>query len=457
VELAEIYRRFLRNAGLVVGSRIVFGLLNLATTVLATRAFGLDVLGVVLLLHSYTRLFSEIVKFQSWQAVLRYGALLEEKGDRDGFRRLVGVTLMLDLVSFTLAIVAAVLLIPLAGPLLGWSGPVARFAPFYLLSIVFITHATPNGVLRLFDRVDLLAVQFASNAVLRFAGVGLAVLVGGSAGHLVLAWFVASVASGTIVIAAAIRELGRRDLAPRLFTGWRAAAREFPGIWRFLWMANLTSLPGLVLNHGTTLVVGAWSGAAAAAALSIARQLSTALARPARLLGPILFPDFARLAARDDWVLLRQILNRLLRVSLPVLVGLGGVLFALMPAIVGTLFGDELLGEMWLFRLLLVGALIRILGFALEPAFLSANKAGTSLLIQLAATLVYVMIAVPGLGPLGLTAIGLGMLGFHVAYLGLFLGLGRRLLRKRIRRVRARSGQPTEGVAPVSGQPHAPE
>lgn len=445
MDIAAIYRRFLRNAGIVVGSRVVFGLLNLATTVLVARAFGLAELGAVLLLQSYTRLFSEIVKFQSWQAVLRFGALLEDRGDWAGFRRLVGFTLTLDLASFAVAIGAAVLMVPWVSVWLDWPEAVTALAPLYLLSIVFITHATPSGILRLFDRVDLLALQFASNAVLRFAGVGLAVVLGGGVEHLVLAWFAASVLSGMTVIAGAIRELATRGLAPKLLTGWRAAAREFSGIWRYLWMANLASVPGLVVNYATVLVTGAWLGAAAAATFDIARQLSTAIARPARLLGPLLFPDFSRLAAKGDWVALRRIMTRLLGLTALGLAGIGTVLFALLPELVGLLFGEALLDELWLFRLLLAGAMIRVLGFALEPAFLSANKAGTSLLIQLAATAVYVAIAAPALGPLGLTAIGIGMVGFHLTYLALFLGLGRRLLRRRIRRARA-----AEGASPAA-------
>lgn len=442
MDRAAIYRRFVRNAGIILGSRVAFGLLNLATTVIVARAFGLAELGAVLLLQSYTRLFSEIVKFQSWQAVLRFGALLEACGDWSGFRRLVGFTLGLDLAGFALAIGAAILAIPWARGWLDWPDTVAALAPVYVLSIAFITHATPNGVLRLFDRVDLLALQFAANAVLRFAGVALAALLGGSLEHLVMAWFAASVLSGSAVIAGAFRELARRGLAPRLLTGWHLAGARFPGIWRYLWMANLASVPGLVVNYATVLALGAGPGAAAAATFDIARQLSTAIARPARLLGPLLFPDFSRLAAAGDWVLLRRIMARLLGIAALVMAGLAALLFAVLPDIVRLLFGAALLEEIWLFRLMLAGAMIRVLGFALEPAFLSADKAGTSLLIQLAATAVYVAIAAPGLGPLGLTAIGVGMVGFHVTYLALFLRVGTRLIARRIKRGQARAGDP---------------
>lgn len=438
MDLTDVFRRFKRNAGIMVGSRVTFGLVNLGTTVLVARGFGLTELGIVLLLQSYARVFSEIVKFQSWQAVLSFGALLEERRDWPGFRRLVGLTLSIDLASFALAIGASILLIPWARHWFEWPEEVAELAPLYMLSIVFITHATPNGVLRLFDRIDVVALQFALNAVLRFAGVGLVWFAAGGAVEIAVAWFAASVISGSLVYGVTFLELRKRKLMPILTHRARKAGAEFKGIWRFLWMTNFASAAPLVVNYGTVLLVGAQLGPASAAIFEIARQFATALARPARLLGPLLFPEFARLAAQNDWVTLRKILKKQLVLTGNVLLALAIVVYIALPFAVDFLFGSEVLSEIWLFRLLIAGALLRILGFALEPAFLSASKSGTLLLIQLVATLAFVVIAYPWLRSIGLVAIGWGMLAFNVVYLLLLLLIGRRLLVKRVRRARAR-------------------
>jgi len=84
MHLDEIIARFLRNVAMILGSRLTFGLLNLATNALVVRAFGLTELGIVLLLQVYVRMFTDIVKFESWQAVLSYGARLQD--DRRGPR-----------------------------------------------------------------------------------------------------------------------------------------------------------------------------------------------------------------------------------------------------------------------------------------------------------------------------------------------------------------------------------
>jgi len=434
MELSGIWRRFVRNSAMIVSSRMIFGLLHLATNAVVVRAFGLDELGVVLLLQAYARLFSEIVKFQSWQAVLRYGAALEAPGDRTELRRLIGFTLGLDLLTFAVAISAAILFIPHATEWFGWTDEVAGFAPVFVISIIFITHATPMGVARLFDRVDVLAKQYALNSALRFGCVCLAAVLGGGVMHIVIAWFAASVISGVYLMAVVARLLIRDGLTPTLGVSWIGAGREFPKIWRFLFFSNVATSIALILNYGTTVVVGAQLGAAAAATWEVARQVGGAIAKPARLLGPLMFPELSRMVAHGDWVAMRHVLLRQLLVSLVVLSGVAIVLLAALPVLIELVFGPELLSEIWLFRLAILGSLVALAGFLLEPAFLSAGKAGTLLTIQTAGILVFVAIAVMTLHTIGLIGLGFALLGYHVTYHGFLLLVGRGLIAKRIRR-----------------------
>ena len=431
MELSDIWRRFARNAAMIVGSRMVFGLLNLATNAVVVRAFGLEQLGVVLLLQAYARLFSEIVKFQSWQTVLRYGASLED--NRPGLRRLIGFTLGLDLLGFAVAIGAAILLVPWAAGWFGWSGEVTAFAPFFVLSIIFTTHATPTGVVRLFDRVDVLAIQHALNSVLRFAGVCLAAALGGGVLHIVLAWFAASVVSGGYLLVVFLGVAIRREATPAFWVNWLRVGREFPQIWRFLCLSNASTGVSLILKYGSTIVVGAQLGPAAAATWEVARQFGGAIAKPARILGPLMFPELSRMAARNDWRTMRRVLVRQLVVTLAGVGGVALVLVVALPVLVDLIFGAELVSEVALFRLTVLASLIAFAGFLLEPAFLSAGKAGMLLAIQLVAIVVFMTTALSTMHILGTIAFGYALLGYQLAEHGLLFLVGRKLIRKRIR------------------------
>lgn len=440
MDLSEIYRRFFRNAGLLLGSRVVFGLLNLATMTLALRHYGLVDLGMLLLLQSYTRLFAEIVKFNSWQAMLRYGSLLEETGEHQKFRRLMGFVITVDLLAAGLATACAILLIPLAERWFDWPAEVAGFAPFFVFAIFFITQGAHTGVLRLFDRVGAVVMQHSLNATVRFALVGLLILLDAPFFYVVLAWFAAFVAGGVWPMAAFLREVIQRDLMPRFTWTWIGAAREFEGIWRFLVLTNLSSFPTLVVQNGVTMTLGGAVGPAAAAIYEVARQFSAAIGRPMRMLGPIIFPEFARLTAKGEWLKIRAIFVRQLALTVLLSSALTVVLMALLPLLVEHLFGAEVAAHLWLFRLLIIGAMIGLLGFAIQPAFLSANKAGTMLTLQVLATGVFIASAFAGYRAWGLDGTGFGLVGYAVTLQTCSLVIGRRLLKKRIRRARESEG-----------------
>ncbi|VAV93820.1 hypothetical protein MNBD_ALPHA07-2319, partial [hydrothermal vent metagenome] len=273
----DIHRRFLHNAGLIVGGRVTFGLMNLATNAIILRAFGAADLGMVMLLVAYIRLFAEVVKFESWQAVLRFGVIAQDRGEDNQLRRLIGLALSVDVITMLLAIIASILLIPYAAAWFGWNDQITAIAPWFMILIIFVTNATPNGVLRLFDRVEIIALQHGINAVIRFVLVLLAVLLGGSVLHLAWAWFAAFVISGSVTMIVCAYELIKRDLRPLISLRWHKTGRIFPGIWHFLLMSNLISSGPMLVTHVTTLFIGAQLGSAQVAVLQLARQIASGI------------------------------------------------------------------------------------------------------------------------------------------------------------------------------------
>ncbi|PKP84153.1 MAG: hypothetical protein CVT80_09755, partial [Alphaproteobacteria bacterium HGW-Alphaproteobacteria-2] len=114
--------------------------------------------------------------------------------------------------------------------------------------------------------------------------------------------------------------------------------------------------------------------------------------------------------------------------------------FGLLPWLVATLYGAEVAVEIWLFRLLLLGAMLRFLAFAIEPAFMTAGRPGTLLGIEMAATLLYLALVLGLLPGTGLVAMGVAMLAFQCVYVGGTLTIGRRLLARWIARPAAHPG-----------------
>jgi len=151
-----VLRRVLANAGKLLGGRAVNAGVSLAYTAVAARALGVQTFGILVLIHAFAQLIGDVVKFQSWQTVLQYGAPALTEGRRGDLHRVLRFTVMLDVVSGVVGALTGVGVALAFGAHLGWTAAQGPAAAGYATSVIFMTAAAPLGVLRLLDRFDLL-------------------------------------------------------------------------------------------------------------------------------------------------------------------------------------------------------------------------------------------------------------------------------------------------------------
>jgi len=412
-------RRLLGNASLLVGGRSLSAVFNVVAMTLIVRSVGLETFGFLVLVHAVMSTISDLAKFQSWQAVLRYGTPALEQARTLDFRRLIKLTVLLDLGSAVFGIAVALVAIPLLAPHLDWSPEWIPAIQVYAFSILFMVTATPTGLLRLFDRFDLLSVSNAIGSSLRVVGALWIFVYGGGLEILLMIWFASTLTSGVWLIGHAYRTLSIRGLlqGPRL--GYRNLTAGHEGIAAFVWTTQANTTLASAMRHLTTVVVGFLLTPVAAGLYDISRQVTTLLSRFAKLMQPAIYPEFARLSVQNDMPAIRQLILR----SMVLMTGAGAVL--LIPLVVfgksllGFVFGEELEVAYGLVVVMAVAAVIRLLSFPLEPALISTGRAGMALLIRAATVLVFLVGLFALIPRLGLIGSGLaGLASALVAFSG---------------------------------------
>jgi O-antigen/teichoic acid export membrane protein len=419
-------RRLLGNASLLAGGRSLNGVFSVAAVALIVRSVDLETFGMLFLVHAVMSAISDVVKFQSWQAVLRYGSLALEQGRTMDFRRLVKLTVFLDLASALFGILVAVIAVPLVAPTLGWSPEWVPAIQLYAFSILFKVTATPTGLLRLFDRFDLLSVSKAIGSLLRVVGAVGIFFFGGDLETLLVIWFASTVASGLWLIGHSLRALSARGLlrGPRL--GFRGLGSGHDGIRPFLLTTQANTTLSAGTRHFATIFVGLLLTPAAAGLYSIAGQVTTLLSRFARLMKPAIYPEFARLSAQNDVPAIRQLILR----SMALMVGVGAVL--VIPLVVfgrsllGFAFGPEVEAAYGLVVWLSLAAAVRMLSFPLEPALISSGQAAVALRIRVVMVSVFLgtlfvllpRVGLDGSGIAGLAAALVSFAGQGMAVFG---------------------------------------
>jgi len=387
-----IFRRIFRNASLLLGGRATTGLLGLGTLSLSAHGLGAQKFGVLVLVQTFVQMIAALITFQSWQAVIRYGAMSLENNDTRALQNLIKFTTLLDFSGGILGTVLGWCAAPLVGPLVGWSPDVVAAAQPYSLLVLFTMVATPTGLLRLFDRFDLLAAQTIVTPLLRLIGITAAAILHAPFWAYLVAWFVAGAAGGAVLAFLGWREAFRRGHLSGFDFSLIGIVAPHPGIARFAIASSLNASLQVVTGQMSVFLVGLLAGPTAAGLFMVGREVATALSGPAELLNQSVYPEFARLGSRGRW---KDFATLVLRGG--AFAGMGGLIMFTLTAAFGdtfidVFFGPSFAGAYLPLVLLVAAAGLSICGFPMDPALYAMGRPGISLRIN---TTVIVAIYLP--------------------------------------------------------------
>ena len=382
-----------RNAGILALGRGMQGVLSLAYVALASRTLGPSAFGVLVLVHSTVLVAAQLVRFQSWQAVLKYGAPALLASDRESLHRVLFFALGLDIVSAALASAILAHTMPAIAAFVGIPDTVAPLATLYAMSVAFvILGAAPLGVLRLLDRHDLISWQTIVEPLVRCAGAVFLFVSDGSLAAFLLVWFIATALGKGALFVAASKALAARGLSLQRAALDRRCLAPAPGIWRFSAGTNLSSMLNLNDTQIGPLLAGNLLGAADAGLYRIAQQVANVVSKPVhKLLVPAIYTDMSQLTAAGDRRTRRDVVAR----SGPI-AGLAGLAIFAFLAMFGAdllalVFGDayrEAAGPMlWL----AFAGVLATFAFPLAPLLMSGGKVRHVVIIRLAALAAYLV------------------------------------------------------------------
>ena len=426
-------RRIFRNAAALLGGKAVAGALSLGVLAVTARGLGPELFGALILIHSYVKLVGGLTKFQSWQAVIHYGAVSLEKKAPEDLQGLIKFTTALDLASAAIGMAIAIGLAGLAGARLGWSEDTVSLVMAYSLLIAVTVKATPIGVLRLFDRFKLIALQTPLSPTVALIGVSLAYAVDGGLLAYLAAWFAAGMAESAVLVALGWRELGRQGLLSGLDLSLRGLTKPHAGLWRFVWAANIYTSLSAASSHLITLLLGWLLGPMAAGLFRIANQFASVLVVPAAILRRTIYPEFAKLTAKNDPRLVRRLMLRAGLISGSVAVAVVLVLALIGEPLIRLIVGEAYVAAADLLVLLAAASAVMLYGFAIEPVFFALGRPGIMLRLSVIAAALNLVLIFFLVAEYGLIGAGLAALASTLVVVGLSTFIALAKLKKETR------------------------
>ncbi len=370
-------RRIMANAGKLLSGKAAGGVLSLAYLAIAARGLGPEGMGALVLAHAYAHVIAGIARFQSWQAVIRFGAPMIREGDDDRLRDLLRYTIRLDLISAVVSVAVALAVAPFAARAFGWSDDIRGLITAYCFATPFLIAATPTGVLRLYDRFKILGWQLTLMPLIRFIGAIILWLTDASLGAFLVVWIASVFVHGASLWVLGWRELQRKKLTPKL-TG--KADRPADKAWLpFMVKTNLSSSIDLMHDNVPLLIVGGVLGPAAAGLFKLAFNLANVLAQPVNMFNQATFPELSRIEAEKG---LREMAKTAFQsIAMAVLIALpviGLYFFLRRPLAVGV-GGEAFAAAAPLIALMAFAQIFKITALGLESAVLARGRAGWAL------------------------------------------------------------------------------
>jgi O-antigen/teichoic acid export membrane protein len=401
-------KRVLANLAHLLGGKAAAGLMSLIYLAIVARTLGVERYGVLVLVNGYALAVGSLVAFSGFHGVVRYGTLALEAGDRARLARIIRFMAVVEFAFGLLALLVAALAVPLVGPRLGWSPDAMRLAIPYSLAVFSTVRATPQGLLQIGGRFDLVGIQQIASPVVRLVGTLLVWAAGWGLDGFIIVWLLSSLAEGAAMWLLAWPTWRKIAGGERLIGPWRGLTRDIQGFGRFILTTNFDITLRELAPNLAPLTIGWMLGPAAAGLFTLAQKTTALLQQPAILIGQASYAVLAEQVARRRLDLLRATVWRSALLVLAI-----GLLFVLALAVVGDplmrlLGGHSFAGGTVIITLLAGGRAAALVAAPLTAGLTALGKPQRSLAVTLFTNLLLYPLL-----PLLILWLGLDGAGWH--------------------------------------------
>ncbi|MDH4018869.1 MAG: hypothetical protein OEU84_04645 [Xanthomonadales bacterium] len=399
-------QRVLKNFGVVLRGRGIAAVFNVVALALMANALSPVEFGLVVLLHTYVLAIRGFLNFRTFEAIVKYGVPLHASGDNDGLRKLLRITTSIDVIASIIATLLGIAAASITGKFVHWDTQMVTTAAIYSLTLLTTATGTPNGILRLYDRFDVLGIWYTISPGIRFFGVVCAWFFDAQMLVFIGVWAAAFIFENIWIYLRGHREV-HQHMSESIWRGFRlrelretsSEFRHFMGV--IYWQTNVDLLP----KHLAVLLAGSLLGPAGAGMFRLANDFSTVLSKPGLMLREVLFPDLSRMLHNKE-AGFHELGYKAVRIA-----GASGLLMVLLSIPLGApilgIIGQDYTPAAPLMTLMLLAATFELAGSPLRAAAYALGGAGTVLRIYALSSFVYLSLFYVFTPPLGLIGPGI--------------------------------------------------
>ncbi|MEL7197055.1 MAG: oligosaccharide flippase family protein [Pseudomonadota bacterium] len=390
-------------AHLLTGSIAVAGLMAVST-VIAARALGPEAYGVLAIVLTIGRICERLLRFESWQPLIRFGAQEDVENDPEKMAQLFLFGLLLDagcaLLAAAVMLSAGYFLLPVVGLDYSYFYLLAVFAP----AIAFNIRGVPTAALRMAGQFKRLAYFKLFSALLRVLMAGAAYFAGADIATFLAIWMAAQLIDTALFAFLAKLALQKMGVPNPFAAGIEGMTSRFPGFMAFAWSTNASSALRTLTQEADTLLVAALAGPSGAGFYHIAKRFAKVAQQVGQHVQAVIYPDLSRMWARKQFANVRgvkyKVQGALAGVGLVLILGT----WLIGRPLVEWAFGADFELVFPLLLTQLVAVMFIMIGAPARSTMLAMNRPTVVLGIAIAATIAFfavALFALPTYGAIG--------------------------------------------------------
>ena len=394
----------LRSIAHLVSGNSANAIIMLVSTTIAARSLGPAAYGILALVLTVGRLSERLLRFESWQPLIRYAAQEDVAKDPKRMSELYLYGLILDVGT---ALLAAVLTVAVGYALMTVIGLRASDMPLvaiYALAIGANIRGVPTAALRFDGKFKTLAYVQMLSSIVRLALATIGLIQGFSLFQFVIIWTAAQMLDQLLFLWLGMRVIRKQGIPNPFFADWRGLSGKFPGFMKFAWSTNVSSTLRTMTQEADTLLVSAVAGTAWAGFYHIAKRMAKVAQQVGSMMQAVVYPDMARMWAKMDIAAFRRTTLRIQSILLFVGLAILFVFWLLGEWIMRVAFGPEFAPAYPLLVAQLVAVVLIMHAAPSRSALLAMNRPGFVLLVAAVSTVLFFLvawIAMPHYGALG--------------------------------------------------------
>ena len=286
----------IKNTIIMFSGQTVASAIGFINTFLVLKAIGLEGNGIIAIAANYAGMFNGLFNFQSYNAMIKFGADALEKNDMPQFKKYLKQAVLQDVLTAILAFIVGYMCIDYVSDFFNWDSQMVSYIKLYLLTIPFNISGSINAVIRLKNDFVVGAKIGIQMTLIKTVLLLVGIVAKFEFKYYILLEIIMSIISSSLYIKSAIKYLKLTNCTDflKVKIGFD---KEFT---MFNIYNNIVSTLDMPTGQITTLVINKLLGVSEVGVYNVIAKFGTLVTQVTGPLTQSLFPELSKIVAKDD-------------------------------------------------------------------------------------------------------------------------------------------------------------